>query len=552
MEALVYFRLLRRRWKLLAACGLIAAFAAFVTTPAQPKGGAITYLVDTTLVRDGTNASAPSLNSLELFMRTGSVPDRVAADIGYRDNPLRLARSLQFELNEALGTLTVTAPGSSPEEAARTVNAFTAQTIAALTLQEQEERATATETLKTQVEQLQAQLSSLDKQLQQAGGPNAPGATLLSAQQSAVQAQYGAAFTELQKILTQPAPSAGLRVLEPGEADLAVVSGSGFGAPKSRPVRAAIAALVGLLLGVGVILVIERVDPRLVTRDAVEAAFTLPVIASIPDEPEMRGHFEIYSLVEPASAVAEGFRSLRSAIVLMPSHVLHHAPVPGAVAPQAEASSEEEGEPQVVLVTSAAPGDGKSATVANLAVTMAESGRSVLVLGYDFRKPSVHKYFGVGGEGIMDVLRGLANGDDVSLAEVAQTTSVPRLGVVPHGTGEEGFGDVSANGREIIDQARDLADVVIIDTPPLLVTNDAVELIPAVDTTIVVCRSNKTTRDAAARCRDLLERLGASVSGVVLVGDPDPESASYGDYYRYRTKPRTSTVARRRRGPRRT
>jgi capsular exopolysaccharide synthesis family protein len=199
-----------------------------------------------------------------------------------------------------------------------------------------------------------------------------------------------------------------------------------------------------------------------------------------------------------------------------------------------------------VVVTSAAPGDGKSATVANLAVTMAESGRSVVILGYDLRKPSVHKYFGIGGPGLMDVLRS-ADTDPLSLAEVAQATAVPGLSLIPHGTGEEGFGHVAANGRNLINEARELADIVIVDTPPMLVTNDAVELIPAADTTIIVCRSGKTTRDSAVRCRDLLERLGATVSGVVLIGDPDPEGSAYGDYYRYRTQ-RRSTVVRKRRG----
>jgi capsular exopolysaccharide synthesis family protein len=553
MEALAYFRILRRRWKLVAACAVVAALAAFITTPAQPTGGVRTYVVDATLVRDGTNPSTPALSSLQLFMRTGTVPERVAARLGYEGNPSRLARSLTFTIDDAVGTLTVTAPGASPEEATDVANAFTAETILALTQQALEERSAATLELTSRVDQLQAQLADLDTRIRQLGDPRAPGATLLIAQQSAVQSQYGAAFSELQKLVTASTPTPGLRVLEPAEADLAVVSGGGFGAPRSRPVRTLIAAFVGLLLGVGIVLVIERVDPRLVTREAVEAVFALPVIASIPDEPGMRGHFEIFSQTEPASAVAEGFRSLRSALVLMPSHVLQHAPVPGSVAMQQPEprDAEEEGEPEVVVVTSAAPGDGKSSTAANLAVTMAESGRSVLVLGYDFRKPSVHKYFGVGGQGLMDVLRDIDREGGLSLEDVAQATAIPGLSLVPHGTGEEGFGDVSANGREILNQARKLADVVIVDTPPLLVTNDAVELIPAADTTIIVCRSNKTTRDAAVRCRDLLERLGAAVSGVVLIGDPDPEASSYGDYYRYRNRARSSTVATKRRGLRR-
>jgi capsular exopolysaccharide synthesis family protein len=182
----------------------------------------------------------------------------------------------------------------------------------------------------------------------------------------------------------------------------------------------------------------------------------------------------------------------------------------------------------VVLVTSGAPGDGKTTTVANLAATMAESGRSVLVLGCDFRRPEVHRYFEVAAApGIADVLTGSATR---RLEDIARPTTTPGVWVAPSGEGLRNLGDLAAGGRDMVAQARALADVVIIDTAPILATNDAAELIPSCDAVVLVARIGKTTVDVARRTRDLLERLGAPVAGVVAIGVP-PADDTYAKYY---------------------
>ena len=102
--------------------------------------------------------------------------------------------------------------------------------------------------------------------------------------------------------------------------------------------------------------------------------------------------------------------------------------------------------------------------------------------------------------------------------------------LAPSGERLRSFGDVAAAGRELVAEARALADVVIIDTPPALATNDASELIPASDAVVVVSRVDKTTTDGARRTRFLLDRLSAPVAGVVAVGVAEHPS-SYGSYY---------------------
>jgi capsular exopolysaccharide synthesis family protein len=264
------------------------------------------------------------------------------------------------------------------------------------------------------------------------------------------------------------------------------------------------------------VLLAERLDTRIHDVAGATGSFGLPVIAEVPNLEQGRRP-SVVSVVDPLSAAAEAYRSVRASLLLTPTTLLGT----GAARP-APAT------PEVVLVTSAAPGDGKTTTVANLAATMAESGRSVLILGCDFRRPEIHRYFDVAAApGIADVLTGSATR---RLEEIARPTTTPGVWVAPSGEGLRNLGDLAAGGRELVAEARQLADVVIIDTAPILATNDAAELIPSCDSVVLVARIGKTTVDGAHRTRDLLERLGAPVAGVVAIGVP-PADNTYAKYY---------------------
>jgi hypothetical protein len=104
------------------------------------------------------------------------------------------------------------------------------------------------------------------------------------------------------------------------------------------------------------------------------------------------------------------------------------------------------------------------------------------------------------------------------------------VSVAPSGSTLRSFGDVANAGRELVALARELADVVLIDTPPILATNDATELIPTADAVVIVARVGKTSLDGAKRTHRLLERLSAPAAGVVLVGGASSEQ-SYSRYY---------------------
>jgi capsular exopolysaccharide synthesis family protein len=278
----------------------------------------------------------------------------------------------------------------------------------------------------------------------------------------------------------------------------------------------------------GAVLIAERVDPRVHTRENVELAFDLPVVAEVPRE-RGRGHHTITSVLEPLSASAEAHRSVRATVLLTPVSQLGRRR-----GRNKETVGEHAAEPQVLLVTSPAPGDGKTTTVANLAAVFAEMGRSVLLLGCDFRRPELHKYFGSPTHpGTSDVLTGTC-----TLADVVVPTNLEGVSIAPTGSGLRKLGDLAAAGVSLVESARELADVVIIDTAPMLATNDAAELVHAVDAVVLVARSGRTTTQSARRVRALLDRLSAPVVGVVLIGAPETES-SYSAYspYTVRSKP---------------
>jgi capsular exopolysaccharide synthesis family protein len=512
MEPLEYLRVIRRRWRILAACVLVAAVAAWITTPADPTNDAVTYRATNQVIRDSSAVAPPALASLSVFVKTGEVPKRVAKRVGYDGEPAVLAANVRLEPDDQTGILGISATGSSPSKAADMANAFAEETLAYLGEQAQAQQQQQLATLNERLATLETELDALDNQLDAA---KASGAStgVIEAERDSKLRQYGAALDQREQVLNQPPPTAGYVTLQEAVPELATAEGAGFSAPTSRAGRTGLAVVLGLLLGLGAVVIAERLDTRLNTREAVEEAFRLPVISEVPRVAVADD--TILSAIDPMSSTAEAYRTLRASLLLMPTLALGTRGAGGS------------DEPQVILVTSPAPSDGKTTTVANLAACFAEAGRTVLVLGCDFRRPEVHKFFGLDNRpGIADVL---VDGHR-DLSTIVRSTDLPGVNVAPSGSSLRSFGDVANAGRELVTRARQLADVVIIDTPPILATNDATELIPAADAVVIVARVGKTSLDGAKRTHRLLERLSAPAAGVVLLGGTATEQ-TYSKYY---------------------
>jgi len=156
--------------------------------------------------------------------------------------------------------------------------------------------------------------------------------------------------------------------------------------------------------------------------------------------------------------------------------------------------------------------------VANLAAAFSQVGQRVLILSCDFRHPSLHDVFGFqNGSGLSDALRRRWNGQSILETQVRQT-ALPGVSLVPSGSVPPRPSTLltAPSMGKALEEARKLADVVLIDTPPMLQASDAAHLMGDVDSVLVVARAGKTTAEQAERVQALLGRLGAPVVGLAL------------------------------------
>lgn len=259
-----------------------------------------------------------------------------------------------------------------------------------------------------------------------------------------------------------------------------------------------IAFVVGAMLGVVLACLRDWSDPRLRTPDEVKAALGLPVLGMVPKMPEelapaVRGQ---QILLEPLSSVAEAYRSLRTAVKFG---------VPG-------------GNCKTILVTSPAPGDGKSTLASNLAIALAQVGKRVLLLDADLRRPGQHEIFGVeNAAGLSDVLEREAAGD-----AVVQKTTVENLEIIPSGPLPESPAEALNSQRlvDLLDALADKYDHVVIDSAPTLLVTDARIVAASCDVSVLVLHADRADRRQAELARDGLAGVGAHVLGVVLNGVP--------------------------------
>ena len=511
MDLTAYARILRQRWQLVLLPFLAAAVLAVLTAPdtdQTPTTPAVsTYTATATLITSPTQALGTmpvSLATVALYATTGEIPKRAARELDYRGEPQLLASLVSVSPSAETGTLTITATDTDSKAVADLVNAFAKSTISYFRDQQAEQD-------QARITELEKQMAETTRALQKARSePGASDNPITEAQVEALQARYSAQFSELTE-LSKGGPTDLLTVLQPG---VPIPQETATFAPPSNPwIRGGIAALLGLLLGAALALVVERLDSRMRTREQVEDAIGLPVLAEVPLMPK-RQRSGVVSADRPASSVAEAFRGLRSSVLLLSP----------SLAGSSGAARGRRGS-IVVMVTSAMPGAGKSTTVANLAAVMAEAGRKVLVLSLDLRSPSVHRYFGVpDGTGISELL---AADRGRHLAQVVHETDVPGVSIVTSGHDTDHPGALLASVGPLIEAARSLAEVVIVDVPPMLTVSDSLDVARHADVTLLVSRLNKTTRSQADECQRLFKRLGVSALGTVLVGSR-PAGARYG------------------------
>lgn len=186
-----------------------------------------------------------------------------------------------------------------------------------------------------------------------------------------------------------------------------------------------------------------------------------------------------------------------------------------------------------ILVTSTSPGEGKSTTLANLAIAFAQTGQRVLVIDTDLRLPCLHRMFTISNaRGLTNVLLGT-----VTVDEASQASTFSNLYILPAGAQPPNPSEMLGSGKmkELLMQLCDQYDLILMDSPPILAVTDASVLAGLVDGVVLVIGAGHVNRDAAQRAQSQLETVKARVLGMVLNGSNEGVSADYfGGYYQTR------------------
>ena len=274
-----------------------------------------------------------------------------------------------------------------------------------------------------------------------------------------------------------------------------------------------LAAAIGLILALGGAFLIEFLDDTVKTPDDVTRATNLPMLGAIARIEGQEYDEKLIPLRQPRSPISEAYRALRTNIQF--SSV--DRPV------------------RTLLVTSSDPAEGKSITLANLAVVMAQSGRSVIVVDSDLRRPTQHKIFGLNNH------HGLSNAtleSSSSLLEYIQPTQIENLRIVTSGPLPPNPADLLGSERmvAIIEELKSRADLVLFDSPPVLAVTDAAVLSTKVDGVLLVHNAGHTRCAMARRAVEELRRVDANLLGVVLNRLSLRRGSYYYPQYYYQTE----------------
>jgi capsular exopolysaccharide synthesis family protein len=502
-DAREYVRVLRRRAWLIAAVIVVVTALGLGVSLLQTKvyTASATVLVPQDVhssVNPGTPQSftSPDLLNRQLqneisFAQSDAVRAAIRKKVGRVPNisitPVPNTDSLRFSVDN-----------NSPSRAAGEANAYAGAYLTERRRSKTNDYLTTATALRQQIFQLRARRTALLPT-----DPRVPGivAALASLQSSLADLQ---ASGELSRV--------GGQVI-----DHAVAPSSPTSPKVAR--NGLIAAFIGLLIGIWIAFIVDRLDDTIKSKhDLEDATAGLMVLALIPWAEGWRNTTSGYvvSVESPRSASSEAYRTLRTAVDVLRRNT-------GL---------------RVIGVTSARAEEGKTATVANLGVALARAGRSVVVVDCDFRRPRIHTFFGLPNTvGLSSVLLGEATMEN-AIQEVPDQPNLHLLasGEQPPDPSEfMSINDVQGaiNGLEY--------DVVLVDCPPVLPVPDALQLSNMVDGLVLVAAAQHTHKRQVSRTVEMLQQIDAPIVGVVLNGVQHHGGYDYGYYdYGYSSNQHTS------------
>ena len=378
---------------------------------------------------------------------------------------------------------------------------------------------------------LEAELADQRKALLQAGAAAGPDPALvkraddLRAQISALEAQIRSGESQLSgpegerdtlatqlaalQVQRQSLPDADV-VRQSGGAVVTAAETPNVPASPKLGLNMALALALGLMLGVGFAFLAENLDDRVRGAEEVEERVGAPVLGHVPYVEEWVESPDplLATVHEPTSGASEAYRTLRTNLRFLSLE----RPL------------------QTVLVTSTLKEEGKSTTAANLAVALAEGGMQTILVSADLRRPSAHKFFDLPDTG--GIVAALDGGSSVE--DALQETDVPNLRVLPAGGHPPNPTEILASSRftEVLESLASLADIVLIDAPPVLGLADASALASKVDGVLFVVDAHEVPRRSLSHAAEQIRKAGGRLLGTIING-VEPHEGGYGYYYQY-------------------
>lgn len=483
-----YVQVIRERKWLIIGCVVVATVAAGVYAKLAPR----TYQAESQLLITPVNGET-SLIGLSLLTNTSNPTGAISTAASFVTTPevggLVAARVGKTTGGSVLGdvsatpvassnVIAITAKASSPARAQAIANAFALATVQ-----------NRTQTLHKELEKI---IPTLQRRVESVPPAQRTGTGSL-----------GERLASLQTLLAGSDPTISVESL----AQLP----TGPSSPKTK-LDIAAGLLVGLIIGLAAAFAREGLDPRVLREEQLREIIRLPVLARIPHE---RTRFSRATPLRPGdlSPVAqEAYRMLRVALGVRSSSTASRS----------------------VMVTGSMHSEGKSTTALNLASTIAAAGGRVILVEADLQRPSLAAALGIDApQGVAEVLMG-----DISLEDAL---------VIPEGTG--GNLNVLLAGRygslvdglltaanRLVEPAKELADYVIFDTPPVTDVSDILPLSQHVDDVLIVSRLGHSRVDQLVNLGELLSRQGVSPTGLVIVDDDLNQGRSY--YYTQAPQPK--------------
>jgi tyrosine-protein kinase len=503
-----YWRVVRvRKFEVavVAAAALVAAvFFSFRATPMyQGHAKVLVRPVQNLTATSVSLPQAPNLDTERELATSQTVAAAAQRDLRLQSSVDDLLRSLQVSVVGDTEVLLFSYTDPDPARAARVANGFAAAYVEFRTSQALDQFQAAAGAVQERINTLQSDIADLNRKIDGESDPVVQ-ASLQSQRDTSV-AQLGVLQQRLIDLQAAGTTLSGAaEIVQRAETPRSPVS--------PQKLRDAILGLLaGLLLGIGFAFLRERMDDRIKNRAELERRLGAPVIAAVPRVPGWRRSEDAQLIMrrDPKNPVSEAYRTLGTNVQYMASRQSL----------------------RVLMVTSSMGGEGKTTTTSNLAVVLAQSGKRVILISADLRRPRIHNFFGLRNEmGLSNVLS-----EGATLAQVARDPGITNLRVVTGGFIPHDPAALLGSQRaaRFIESLRDVADFVLIDTPPVLAVADASIMAPMVDGTLFVLDAEHSSRSAMVQSRDQLENAGASIIGIVYNNFDPSQSTAYPSSYYY-------------------